>query len=457
MSKEGIKGALQNYYKKIQDTALEGFSSLEAGWIKAHEGRVIENGMSAAEGLAEQAGLIEDAKETLSRIETNGLYDSKASYAAAVERGIRDKMKAMNMLDDAAEANTYDPNVAEFVDPATGEIVNAKTYYDSSRDARIRFMADGIKNMNEDFGLTQMRKDLDAIKYGFQGNTPVYSEQIKSQQVSDRVNQYVDNYGTRTIYQEGSDRRDSAKEIKARKRGVLDSEGNLVSVYTDNEIARAKRIYEQTGQTLSMMQDDLKENYYYDREYSTSKQRKNYYDFVIDYQEILDGNYKRHSDVAKRQLERASNYQQAIDNIFGSQAANARNQMSRWTVEGADSVADGGSLRPNLDIGEVYKTAEGIWQSAYGAAQKGAINSLEDEYRLRSQQAIETADALNLQSIRAMEEGQAATNEALKSKQELADSIKEDQQTLYSLGDSQLRRKGKSRVDYTSGMGNRPT
>ena len=131
--------------------------------------------------------------------------------------------------------------------------------------------------------------------------------------------------------------------------------------------------------------------------------------------------------------------------------------MSRWTVEGADSVVDGGRLRANLDIAEVYNTAEGIWQSAYGAAQKGAINSLEDEYRLRSQQAIETADALNLQSIRAMEEGQAATNEALKSKQELADSIIEDQQTLYSLGDSQLRRKGKSRVDYTSGMGNRPT
>lgn len=457
MSKEGIKEALQNYYTKIQDTALEGFSSLEAGWTKAHEGRVIENGMSAAEGLAEQAGLIEDAKETLSRIKTNGLYDSKASYAAAVERGIRNKMKAMNMLDDAAEANTYDPNVAEFVDPATGEVVNARTYYDSSRDARIRFMADGIQKMNDDFGLTQMRKDLDAIKYGFQGNTPFYSEVIMAQQASDRVNQYVDNFGTRTIYTDGYDRKDSAKKIRARKRGVKDPEGNLVSVYTDREIAHAKAIYEQTGQTLSMMSDDLKQNYFYDKEYSTSNERKNYYNFVIDYQEILDGNYKKHSDVARRQRERASNYQQAIDNIFGSQAANARNQMSRLSVEGADSVWDGGTLRPNLDITEVYRTADDIWKSAYGAAQKGAINSLEDEYRLRSQQAIQTADALNLQSVRAMEEGQAATNEALKSKQELADSIKQDKQSLYSLGDSQLRRQGKSRVDYTSGMGNRPT
>ncbi len=444
MSREGIKGALQNYYSKIQDTALAGFGSLEDGWTKTHEGRVIENGMSAAEGLAEQAGLIEDAKETLARIETNGLYDSKASYAASVERGIRDKMKAMNMLDDAAKATSYDPTVAEFVDPATGEVVNARTYYDSSKDARIRFMADGIQKMSDDFGLTQMRKDLDAIKYGPQGKSPRYSQQ------------YDDSY-TYSYYAEGRDNPDSLTQSKARRRGVLDDEGNFVSVYTDNEIAHAKAVYEASGETVSYLADDLKQNYYYDREYRTSNQRKNYHNFRLDYQDILDGNYMTHADVSKRQTERYNNYEQAIDNIFGGQAESARAQMSRYTSQGANSVAEGGTLAPNLQISEVYETAEGIWQSAYGSAQKGVINSLEDEYRLRSEQAMKTADALNIQSVRALEEGQAASNEALKSKQELADSIKQDKQSLYSLGDSQLRRKGKSRVDYNSGMGSRPT
>ena len=145
---------LGSFYKKWQANSLDAFTQVHDKYTKTNKNDLQESrGANVTEGLTRHAGFLQEANDSLSDLrESKGeYYDSEASHAAGLERGIRDKMQAMNMLDGATEEVGYDPMSAEFTDPVTGEKVDAESFdYNSNRALRgsIRKDVDGAYNAN---------------------------------------------------------------------------------------------------------------------------------------------------------------------------------------------------------------------------------------------------------------------------------------------------------------------
>ncbi len=130
--------AVQNMYRRVQSQTLDAYSAVTDKYTKSNKERLGEGGASAASSLERQGDNLTAAEDILGGIKTHGIYDSEASFAASREKGIQDKMRALGMLEAAQEEVTYDPMVAEFIDPLTGEQVTADSFEYSSRDAQGR-------------------------------------------------------------------------------------------------------------------------------------------------------------------------------------------------------------------------------------------------------------------------------------------------------------------------------
>ena len=126
--------ALKSLYKRMSDHHLARGNSVVQRLTGVHENKlsaIPEDSM--AELLGRQAGGLTKADEILGGISGENRFSSRGEHAAAVERGIQDKMRAMGMLDEAM-GNTpgATPMMADYVDPVTGEVVNADTFDSSS-------------------------------------------------------------------------------------------------------------------------------------------------------------------------------------------------------------------------------------------------------------------------------------------------------------------------------------
>ena len=146
------QGILGSFYKKWQATSMDAFQQVNDKYTKNNKQELQEgSGKNVSESLSRQAGFLRDANESLEGVGGEQRFDSESSYAAATERGIQKKMKALGMLDQATEEIGYDPMVAEFKDPVTGETVDADSFdYNSDRALKdsIRNDIRGAQNAN---------------------------------------------------------------------------------------------------------------------------------------------------------------------------------------------------------------------------------------------------------------------------------------------------------------------
>ena len=131
------QAALGSLFGKQQDRSMAAFTEVGNKYANGKDNVVQEGGVTAAEGLNRQAKLLGEVNDALSGIQQDGVYDSEASFAAAQQQGIKKKMKALNMIDQAEEDVVYDPMVAEFIDPVTGERVSADSF-DYNSDQALR-------------------------------------------------------------------------------------------------------------------------------------------------------------------------------------------------------------------------------------------------------------------------------------------------------------------------------
>lgn len=137
---------LGSLYKRTQQQMLSAWGGTTDKYTKGERAEMMEGGRSAATGLERQARLLNEANASLEGIEQGGRYDSESSFAAAAERGIQKKMKALGMLEDASDDIQYDPMVAEFVDPLTGERIDAESFDFASDRALQEAMSQDLKN-----------------------------------------------------------------------------------------------------------------------------------------------------------------------------------------------------------------------------------------------------------------------------------------------------------------------
>lgn len=157
------QAAIGSLYKKQQARQMAVYTQVGDKYAKGVKQGVQEGGATAYEGLERQASLLQDANTALSQIEQGERYDSEASFAAAQERGIRKKMKALNMLDQASEEVVYDPMVAEFIDPVTGERVDSESFDYASDRALQNSMRNDIREAQRSAGIDDDIRTATAI------------------------------------------------------------------------------------------------------------------------------------------------------------------------------------------------------------------------------------------------------------------------------------------------------
>lgn len=123
--------AINSWYKRMQMDSQARFTNAVEGLGGQYKNRLSEAPAgNVADTMGKQASSLEGAGEILGSIERQGRYDSRGAHAAAIERGIQDKMKAMNMLGKVREQGDAQatPMMAEFVDVLTGDVVNAEQF-----------------------------------------------------------------------------------------------------------------------------------------------------------------------------------------------------------------------------------------------------------------------------------------------------------------------------------------
>ena len=115
---------IQSWFKRNQQKSMGIYGTHVDGYALDNKTASTPGG-NAAEVLGEQAKLLGDADQELGSMQRSGKYDSQASYAASISRGIDKKMRSMGMLDDVRSAadNVGTPMTADYIDPVTGEKV----------------------------------------------------------------------------------------------------------------------------------------------------------------------------------------------------------------------------------------------------------------------------------------------------------------------------------------------
>lgn len=115
---------IQSWFKRNQEKSMGIYGTAVDGYALDNVAASTPGG-NAAEVLGDQAQLLGDADQELGSMKRAGKYDSQASYAAAISRGIDKKMRSMGMLDDVRSAadDVGTPMTADYIDPVTGEKV----------------------------------------------------------------------------------------------------------------------------------------------------------------------------------------------------------------------------------------------------------------------------------------------------------------------------------------------
>jgi len=154
MAEEPIKfeqQALSDLYGRIQQESMGRWGDI----IKTTTGRHADLESYTPEGtvadtLGEQAAGLTAADEALASFSLSRKGASRGEQAANIERGIQSKLKAMGMLDDAIAADDGIEAVMtpDYVDPVTGERVNADSLDQVSSNAMNRFQRDAIDSRN---------------------------------------------------------------------------------------------------------------------------------------------------------------------------------------------------------------------------------------------------------------------------------------------------------------------
>ncbi len=139
---------------------------------------------SAAQELTEQAGQVEEASGLINdAMDYGGQYDSYSKYSAMTQKGMSDKMKALGMLDDAREDVDIQMHVAEFVDPITGETVNANNQdyvtdeaYQNSLDNMVHSGSTNVQWESSYAKYNNLNDDPDRAGNANKYNEAIYSE-----------------------------------------------------------------------------------------------------------------------------------------------------------------------------------------------------------------------------------------------------------------------------------------
>jgi hypothetical protein len=132
---------ISSLYGRMQQDMMARYGDAATSLTGVHKNLM----MDAPEGnmadiLGKQAGALGEAESTIGNMQRPGKGSSRGARAAAVEQGVQDKMRALGLLDQAvSEGDTASTRmVAEYVDPLTGELVDAKTMGDASPGALSR-------------------------------------------------------------------------------------------------------------------------------------------------------------------------------------------------------------------------------------------------------------------------------------------------------------------------------
>ena len=121
------KTAAQNL-SRLQSTTLDSYSAVGDRWTKTYGADIVGEGDDATKNLARQSKFLADAESVLGSVESGSGTPPELHTQLTWRRASRKKMRAMNLLSQADDAIVYDPMAAEYVDPITGETVNAATY-----------------------------------------------------------------------------------------------------------------------------------------------------------------------------------------------------------------------------------------------------------------------------------------------------------------------------------------
>ena len=119
--------AMNDLYGRVQSAAIDKSAGAIQRLTGMNKNEEFTPENSVADKLGKQADSLTAADDTLGQIDRSNRYSSRGQRAAQVERGIKDKMRAIGMLDktiDVGESVT-DKAVAEYVDPLTGQTVRA--------------------------------------------------------------------------------------------------------------------------------------------------------------------------------------------------------------------------------------------------------------------------------------------------------------------------------------------
>jgi len=123
-----ISEVMGKSYGRVADNLLNTGKAASTKTRKEHRNELLTpEDSSAAVELTDQADTVRKASSVLTDATgAQGAYDSYSKYSAVTQQGMTKKMQALGMLDDAREDVDIQMHVAEFVDPITGEKVNAK-------------------------------------------------------------------------------------------------------------------------------------------------------------------------------------------------------------------------------------------------------------------------------------------------------------------------------------------
>jgi hypothetical protein len=136
-STDYISGVMAQSYDRMQKQGMAQAESKGAAHAQNNKGELLTPAeSSAATELTEQAATVTEAGAVIDdALATGGEYDSYAKMSAMTQKGMKDKMKALGMLDDARDDVDIQMHVAEYVDPVTGETVNANNLEYATSDA----------------------------------------------------------------------------------------------------------------------------------------------------------------------------------------------------------------------------------------------------------------------------------------------------------------------------------
>ncbi len=163
MAEPSFEGeAIKSLYSKMSQHHLARGDSVIQQLTGIHSNKLSSSPMdNMADVLGQQASGLTEADSILGGLNNKKRFSSRGEHAAHVERGIQDKMKAMGMLDRATNVSEAGaPMMADYVDPVTGEVVNADTFDQVGANALGRANEQAFQAADIDNPFSYLDRDL---------------------------------------------------------------------------------------------------------------------------------------------------------------------------------------------------------------------------------------------------------------------------------------------------------